>query len=102
MHAYLWLILFSYGYTLSHCVCIKQTICVHVAVSVSLYCIIIFVFVLFQSIAIDQVTGVILTCVPVNLINQCNVTWNVSNCYVRMCLYACIILCTDVRYHIIL
>ena len=29
-------------------------------------------------IVIDQVTGVILTCEPVDLINQCNATWLVS------------------------
>ena len=30
------------------------------------------------TLAIDQVTGVTLTCRPVGLINQCTVIWNVS------------------------
>ena len=32
------------------------------------------------TIAIGQVTGVELECEPVDLINLCSVTWNVSNC----------------------
>ena len=32
-----------------------------------------------HTIAIDQVTGVMLICEPVDLINQCNLTWNVSS-----------------------
>ena len=30
------------------------------------------------TLAIDQVTGVTLTCKPVGLINQCTAVWNVS------------------------
>ena len=40
-------------------------------------CICMYVFTT-MIIAIDQVTGVILMCEPVGLINQCTVMWNVS------------------------
>ena len=81
-----------YSYILSpQGVHIKQTICTHVTVNTYIhvlqYCRKLS-FVLFQSIAIDQVTEVNLTCEPVDLINQCIVMWNVSYCYVRMCSYA--------------
>ena len=35
------------------------------------------------TLAVDQVTGVTLTCQPVGLINRCTVMWNVS-------LYTCV------------
>ena len=47
------------------------------------------IFVAFQSVVIGQVTGVTMTCPPVDLMNECTVMWNVSNCflYVRMYVY---------------
>ena len=44
---------------------------------------------MFQSIVIEQVTGVIMTCQPDDLINKCTVMWNVSNC-TFMCMFVCI------------
>ena len=37
------------------------------------------VFTYLHTIGIDQVTGVNLTCEPMDLINQCTVMWNVSS-----------------------
>ena len=36
-------------------------------------------YIYLHTIVIDQVTGVMLMCSPVDLINRCNVTWNVSS-----------------------
>ena len=44
---------------------------------------------MFQSIVIVQVTGVTMTCQPDDLINECTVMWNVSNC-ILMCIFVCI------------
>ena len=42
----------------------------------------------FINTAIDQVTGVTLTCEPVGLAIQCTVMWNVSYCHLYVCIYS--------------
>ena len=66
----------------NHELTLPRTIC-------NIFCCIIiqkFSFVVFQSIVIDQVTGVSMLCEAVDLINRCNVTWDVSNC-LCVCVY---------------
>ena len=53
---------------------------VHTSVKLKLSCTVyLYVFIIhFYTVVIGQVTGVKLTCQPVDVINQCTVMWNVS------------------------
>jgi len=63
-----------------------------------------YVHVYHHNVVIGQVTGVILMCKPVGLINQCTVMWNVSvlqyycmSCYI--CSYICVCIKLSLLYN---
>ena len=54
------------------------TLCVHLNIQCNYMYVHIRTHMYICILAIDQVTGVTLTCEPAGLINQCTVMWNVS------------------------
>ena len=54
------------------------------------------------TLAIGQVTGVVLTCEPVGLINQCTVMWQVSSLGLAYWILICWLafICTYVRTYV--